>query len=394
MDRYCLFFIWLSLFVCSCTDAPEPIYYWDFEGTSATTITEQNFQFQSPINSMHSRTEYVKGARGTGLRFDGNSTYIDAKLPQSLDTSFSITVWAAIETYPTDTAGFMALYQSPGLDGNWISVGLSRFGELVLGTQLHGVTQYHESNIQLPKFQWFQLGLVAGQGKLEVWLNGKPSIQVDVPVDGQYNRFFMGRDFKERFVHIFPTMHINGVLDELKVWEVPLDSPEFQKLIKAEKPITNPDLNIPASRFADDFHRPKYHVLPAANWTNETHGLLYYNNQYHLFNQKNGTNVYLGQINWGHYSSPDLLQWTEHRPVLTPEKGYDQLGIWSGHTIINDDGQPVIVYTGGDGNEFGMCLAFPRDSQLLTWEKYRNNPVVKGPPSQYKRKDFRDPYLW
>ncbi|MCB9347908.1 MAG: hypothetical protein H6573_10425 [Lewinellaceae bacterium] len=57
----------------------------------------------------------------------------------------------------------------------------------------------------------------------------------------------------------------------------------------------------------------KYHLLPAANWTNETHGLIYHQGKYHIFNQKNGTNVFLGQINWGHYSSPDLLQWTEHR---------------------------------------------------------------------------------
>lgn len=43
-----------------------------------------------------------------------------------------------------------------------------------------------------------------------------------------------------------------------------------------------PDLSIPASRFMTDYNRPKYHLMPAANWTNESHGLIYFNGMYHV----------------------------------------------------------------------------------------------------------------
>jgi sucrose-6-phosphate hydrolase SacC (GH32 family) len=64
-------------------------------------------------------------------------------------------------------------------------------------------------------------------------------------------------------------------------------------------------------------------------------------NGYHIFNQKNASAIFLGQINWGHFTSSNLLYWTEEKPALTPDNAYDKNGIWSGHAVINDDVKAV-----------------------------------------------------
>jgi beta-fructofuranosidase len=151
-------------------------------------------------------------------------------------------------------------------------------------------------------------------------------------------------------------------------------------------------LAIPPVRFAGDFNRPKYHLLPAANWTNETHSLFHHDGRYHIFNQKNASNMFLGQINWGHYSSPDLVNWTEHKPALTPEPGYDPNGIWSGHAVI-DNGVPTLIYTVG-GPHMGVGVATPSDKSLVEWRKDAGNPVILRQPDGFHRTDMRDQYVW
>jgi sucrose-6-phosphate hydrolase SacC (GH32 family) len=57
-------------------------------------------------------------------------------------------------------------------------------------------------------------------------------------------------------------------------------------------------------------------------------------------------------------------------------------------------GQPAILYTGGNNQVNGICLALPADSGLLKWNKWTGNPVINKPPPQYSRSDFRDPFVW
>jgi sucrose-6-phosphate hydrolase SacC (GH32 family) len=159
-----------------------------------------------------------------------------------------------------------------------------------------------------------------------------------------------------------------------------------QKLLQADLFI---DPNI---RHGDDYLRPKYHPMPNTSWTNEPYGLTYYKGRYHLFFQKNPNGPYLHFMHWGHISSPDLVDWREDPIVLAPSPGFDNFGVWSGTTITNQDGKPVIAYTGVDLAKAGIGLAYPQDDSLLTWEKYSGNPVVAAAPPGTM--DFRDPFIW
>ena len=109
-----------------------------------------------------------------------------------------------------------------------------------------------------------------------------------------------GKDFFEKKVGMYDVTCINGLIDR----------PCFHSLFKIEQleeealiVRNSTPVLAPVSRFKDDFNRPTYHLLPAANWTNETHGLFYYKDKYHIFNQKNASSIFLGQINWGHFTS-------------------------------------------------------------------------------------------
>lgn len=383
--------------VSACHYRAPSTFQWDFNPQKDKVTFETNTNKKYTINSNFEQAEFVNGTDRSGLRFDGYSTFIREKLPNKLDAPLSITAWIALETYPTDTAGFFSVSSSDD-SKNWISACVNRFGKPVIELGLNGEENYFIAETVIPKFKWFNVGLTILNNKVSLLINGKEVKTVplsDKAFEIGFETITIGREEKEKYLdNVFPLTHINGIVDEVKIWKGELTDRIVNSLDIASKTSIKPDLSIPESRFKNDFNRPKFHILPAANWTNESHGLVYYNGKYHIFNQKNGGNVFLGQINWGHFSSLDLVQWTEHKPALTPEEGYDQIGIWSGHAVKDEKGNPAIMYTGGDGKEFGMCLAFPKDNNLVEWEKYEHNPVVKGPPEQYKRIDFRDPYLW
>jgi sucrose-6-phosphate hydrolase SacC (GH32 family) len=148
----------------------------------------------------------------------------------------------------------------------------------------------------------------------------------------------------------------------------------------------------PAIRHAGDYLRPQYHPMPNTSWTNEPYGLTYYDGKYHLFFQKNPSGPYLHFMHWGHLSSPDLVHWQEEKIVIGPSPGFDNFGTWSGTTIKDQHGDPVIFYTGVNEARAGIGIAYPQDKNLIEWEKYPYNPVIPSGPAGYL--DFRDPFLW
>ena len=381
--------IFSSLILCS--NVLKAQYRWTFDN-NYNPLKDTLSNLKLDFTSNWKEPELVSGIKGTGLRTDGYSTWLKGSFPSSLKKPLTITGWYALETHSNDTSGFFFISHNPE---NWISACVDKYGKPLLGINTNGTLKYYSADISLPKYQWFNVGLSVEKNIAALIVDGKKVLTVrlhkeDFP--SGFKQFTIGKDGRDKPILLFPTTALNGIIDEITISTKPYTA-HLAKFSIKNPTIPKPDLSVPESRFINDFSRPKYHIIPAANWTNETHGLIYHKGRYHIFNQKNGANLLLNTINWGHFSSPDLVSWTEHRPVLGPEPGFDERGIWSGHAVISD-GKPVIVYTGGGQRMNGMGLAFPKDSNLLSWEKYSGNPVIKGPPQQYQRTDLRDPYLW
>lgn len=157
----------------------------------------------------------------------------------------------------------------------------------------------------------------------------------------------------------------------------------------------------PPSPQNTDQHRPLIHFTPQAHWMNDPNGMVFYNNQYHLFYQYYPDSTVWGPMHWGHATSTDLVRW-QHQPIaLYP----DSLGyIFSGSAVadvnntsgLGKDGKVPLVaiftHHHPDGEKNGrvdyqvQSIAYSLDDGK-TWTKYPNNPVLKNPGI----KDFRDP---
>lgn len=385
------FLAFIIFFVCNLQYAKGQVI-WDFE--KATPLVDNSKFINLKLISRMNAPELVKGITGTGIRTDGYSTWLSAKLPETLNNVAQISGYFALETYPTDTAGFFTLYNSQ--KKAWISGCIDRFGKALVGVCENGNIAYYPTEAKLPKFKWMNICLKIAGPEVQFLVNGQfvaSIILKDSSFNSGIDSLNIGRDGRNKHIGIFPLNLINGIIDHVELSGNVLQSKGWDRGL-ANYIKQTPKLEVPNSRFAGDFSRPLYHLLPAANWTNETHGLIYYQGLYHIFNQKNGANLFLGQINWGHFTSPDLVHWTEHRPVLTPEPGYDQNGIWSGCSFLDDSGKPVIVYSSADDTSFDICMARPADNALNNWVKFKGNPIIKSSPAAYSRKDFHDPYVW
>lgn len=150
-------------------------------------------------------------------------------------------------------------------------------------------------------------------------------------------------------------------------------------------------------RLDSDWHRPRYHFLPPANWMNDPNGLIQWDGNVHLFYQYNPTGSLWGNMHWGHAVSSDLVHWTDLPLALAPMPGGpDETGCFSG-CAVNNAGIPTLIYTGtrGTANEIQtQCLASSSDG-LLTWQKYPRNPVLSIVPVEAgQTSDFRDPFVW
>ena len=331
--------------------------------------------------------------KGIGLRTDGYSTWFIAAVHASASKECSISGWFALETFSPDTAAFFGIKNS--IKNEWVSACYDTYGRAMIGHHSKGKTTYTTGDSAIEIYKWMHVVINITAGEIGMFVNGKKVVSVS----GEFadlsapDSLVIGRDVNLRYIGAFPLNVMNGIIDEVMVSDHVFKPADFAAINFKSAALKKPDLQVSSIRFADDFNRPKFHIVPAANWTNETHGLIRYKGLYHIFNQKDGNNLLLRKINWGHFSSPDLIHWTEHRPALRPSETYDREGIWSGHAVADKDGVPAIIYTGG-GDDPSICLATPTDSNLIYWKKYEGNPVVKNPPTVFKTKTFRDPYIF
>ncbi len=145
-------------------------------------------------------------------------------------------------------------------------------------------------------------------------------------------------------------------------------------------------------------YRLQYHFSPEKNWMNDPNGMVYYDDEYHLFYQYNPYGDKWGHMSWGHAVSPDMLHW-EHLPLALAEE--DNVMIFSGSAVVDwkntsgfgKNGEPpmVAIYTGHrtDRNHQSQYIAYSNDKGR-SWTKFRGNPVL-----DIDKEEFRDPkVMW
>jgi fructan beta-fructosidase len=141
-------------------------------------------------------------------------------------------------------------------------------------------------------------------------------------------------------------------------------------------------------------YRPQYHFTPLEMWMNDPNGLVYYEDEYHLFYQHNPDDTVWGPMHWGHAVSNDLINW-QHLPVaLFPDENGT---IFSGSAVIDwnntagfGEGAMIAIFTHDQNGRQSQSLAYSTDKGR-TWTKFTGNPVLE-PPKNIR--NFRDPKVF
>lgn len=145
--------------------------------------------------------------------------------------------------------------------------------------------------------------------------------------------------------------------------------------------------------------RLKMHFMPPVGWMNDPNGVVYFNNEYHLFFQFYPYDIEWGPMHWGHAKSHDGIKW-EYLPVaLAPSEEYDYSSVERGHgcfsgSALTLDDELVLMYTGNvDGRSPRQTQNIAVSKDGVNFTKFAGNPVIDNFPKE-ATEDFRDPKVW
>lgn len=155
------------------------------------------------------------------------------------------------------------------------------------------------------------------------------------------------------------------------------------------------------SEFYKEKYRPQYHFSPEEKWMNDPNGMVFFNDEYHLFYQYHPNGTTWGPMHWGHAVSNDLVHWEQLPIALYP----DEHGtIFSGSAVVDwnntsgffHDGPGLVaIYTSADNYPASdrprqrQSIAYSKDNGR-TWIKFEGNPIL----SDVNITDFRDPKVF
>jgi fructan beta-fructosidase len=133
--------------------------------------------------------------------------------------------------------------------------------------------------------------------------------------------------------------------------------------------------------------RPQVHFSAQRGWVNDPNGLIYSNEEYHMFFQHNPYGWQWGNMHWGHAISKDLIHWQQLQEALYPVIDENPTGrgdaAFSGSAVVDpqntagfrkDGKDPLIAVYTSTGR--GECLKISYDNGR-TFEDYKGNPILK-----------------
>ncbi|MCM3633877.1 GH32 C-terminal domain-containing protein [Paenibacillus camelliae] len=414
------------------------VLYWPFDEGAGKAALEHVSQVRNEIHYVFNQAEFTEscdpqwrqGVSGSGLLFDGYSTYIthsyqkDSAGDQQVVSALSVGVWVAPRSYEWGHEGKLAAivnqYDQERKQG--FLLGMFRHGSWSFQVGLEGGSWeeiWSPDGCELPKNEWSYINAVfdGDQGEIKLYLNGVEIASSSLP---QGSRISVARDtdlliaknnHSSLLADVFSLHMFSGIMDELKIYNRALSTEEvadsYRRIVEATSGGVHPRLNIEEIKLDRtplllDRHRPQYHVSPPAHWMNEPHAPIYFGGKYHLFYQHNPLGPYFHHIHWGHWVSEDLVHWRDLPIALAPEK--DQLapdGMWSGSATYDAVGLPVLFFTAGnDSASPNQSVALARstyakdqDLNLVTWVKHPQ-PLIVQKKGMGAFGDFRDPFVW
>ncbi|RQW62524.1 GH32 C-terminal domain-containing protein [Vibrio viridaestus] len=422
----------LTIIAALCATQSMPAYagdnnilaYWKFNEGKGNTVKEQISKRDDIVEYVFTHGRYIpsrdpdwrtKGIEGDALLFDGYSNFmkVPGLSPKSLESGFTVAAWVAPDAYEWgDGKKLSAIVSQADEDGRkGFTFGVYRHGTwgITLGLG-DSKADFLVKSIRLPKDQWSHIA-ASYDPKLhhvELFLNGKKLATAPVDEGKQLVSadiaMQIGRHTQALNVAgIFKFNMFKGLMDDVIIYGKPLSEAAMNKLVtKTGTPpkLTYKDVRIDPAMYAQDRHRPQFHLGATSHWMNEPHAPIYYNGKYHLFYQHNPFGPFWHQIHWGHWVSDDMVTWKNMPVALAPEAGsLTPDGVWSGSATYGPHGEPLLFFTAGNDSQKPnqrTGLAYPADLtdlNLTNW-KYYDKPVTLQKKGIGVFGEFRDPFVF
>jgi Concanavalin A-like lectin/glucanases superfamily len=226
------------------------IAWWKFNEGSGNVVEDSASGHRDPILNHY---QWVKGASEGGLKFDGFTTVIERgaeDVPQP-GPAFSIEAWVAVQSYPWN---WVALVDQEQDRRRGYYFGIDSQGRLGMQLSVWGVWQVALSQIRVPLLQWTHVvGTYDPLSGVRLYIDGQ--LAGKLPVTGRMDPakkmgLRIGRNFQDlpptalvRQSATVPTYYsLDGILDELKIYDRTLNEEEVAHLYTAHRPSTSPEL--------------------------------------------------------------------------------------------------------------------------------------------------------
>jgi sucrose-6-phosphate hydrolase SacC (GH32 family)/uncharacterized protein YjdB len=411
----------LAAFISSQTLAATPLVKLTYdEANGSTTVADamggSAYSIQTVANQ--NPAERVPGINGNALRTDGYSTWVTGPFAptggSAVTSQFAISTWIALESYPSTDENNLTnsalFHQMSGSNG--FRIGINTYGEWWFDVNIGGTLQKLKAPTLFPLYNWTHVAATVNNGLVKLYINGAEVASQQFTsgnlVLATSASVVLGRADQPHQWNEFEINAINAAYDDTRLYNtVPTQSELNSEYLAGRDTPWRDSIDVPDTRFASDNLRPRYHAMPKANWTNEPHGLVRYNNQYHIFYQRTPNGPYKQMMHWGHMVSGDLVYWDDLKDSHYPMKssgeiyGLGSKGIWSGNVVVDNNKAHAFYTTVNHDNpginEFDPGVAWSTstesNSNFEHWQ-HKGGVIDKNTPNPGGINDFRDPYVW
>lgn len=206
-------------------------------------------------DSIDGNVEYVEGIAGNCLKTDGYTSFITKKATNApaISDSFTVSAWVALQTYPWN---WTAIVDQSAEQKTGFFFGINDEGNLGLHLCING--KWIECNLSehLPLLKWSHVAATFEAGKgITLYTNGWPSSFVetkgqftpaentDLLIAKSHMKNYPAHTERQQSRNILSDMVLDGLLDELKIFDHALTAKQIKKEFQQIKPPTTQPLS-------------------------------------------------------------------------------------------------------------------------------------------------------
>ncbi len=245
-------FLWsglLSIFLSGSVYQQEinnrPLAWWKFnESKNNKTIEE----ISGTTDSIMGYFKYAKGVNGSCLKLDGYTTKVlhNSFVVSKISEAVTIEAWIALQSLPWN---WSAIVDQGGKELSRIFFGIDAYGHLGFKLNVDGKIYECISDQKLPLLKWNHVAATFDKNNgMKIFINGNVASELKVeglitPANG--SDLFIGMSQKklgpigsERKASgdILSAMVIDGLIDEVKIFDRAISSNDIKALFDSEKP--------------------------------------------------------------------------------------------------------------------------------------------------------------